>query len=61
MLLQKGLDVETVDLSKEELSPEDILKLVTNKEGRMRGPIITQDDEVIVFGFNRDKLEKLFP
>ena len=61
MLLQKGLDVETVDLSKEELSPEDILKLVTNKEGHMRGPIITQDDEVIVFGFNRDKLEKLFP
>lgn len=61
MLLQKGLDVETVDLSKEELSPEDILKLVTNKEGRMRGPIITRDDEVIVFGFNRDKLEKLFP
>ena len=59
--MQKGLDVETVDLSKEELSPEDILKLVTNEDGRMRGPIITRDDEVIVFGFNRDKLEKLFP
>ena len=59
--MQKGLNVETVDLSKEALSPEDILKLVTNKEGQMRGPIITQDDEVIVFGFNRDKLEKLFP
>ncbi len=59
--MQKGLEIEEYDLSKEPLSKEEILKLVTSKEGRMRGPIITQDDEVIVFGFNRDKLEKLFP
>ena len=59
--MQKGLEIEECDLSTEPLSQEEILRLVTNKEGRMRGPIITQDDEVIVFGFNRDKLEKLFP
>jgi len=59
--LQKGLTVEEVDLSTQDLSKEEILNLVTNKEGRMRGPIITEGDEVIVFGYNRDKLEKLFP
>jgi arsenate reductase-like glutaredoxin family protein len=59
--LQKGLEVEVVDLLEEELSKEDILKLMTDKEGRMRGPVIAQDDAVIIFGFNRDKLEKLFP
>ncbi len=59
--MQKGLKVTEHDLSNNPLSPEEILKLVTDKEGRMRGPIITQDGEVIVFGYNRDKLEKLFP
>ena len=57
--MQKGFDVKKVDLSEEELSTEEILKLVT-KDGRMRGPIITQDDKVIVFGYNREKLESLF-
>jgi len=59
--LQKGLKVTEHDLSNEPLSQEEIIKLVTNKEGKMRGPIITQDGEVIVFGYNREKLEKLFP
>jgi arsenate reductase-like glutaredoxin family protein len=58
--LQKGFAIEEYDLSKEPLSKDDILKLVTGKDGQMRGPIITQGDEVIVFGYNRDKLEKLF-
>jgi len=57
--LQKGLQVAEHDLSAEPLSQEEILKLVT-KDGLMRGPIIIRGDEVIVFGFNRDKLEKLF-
>jgi arsenate reductase-like glutaredoxin family protein len=59
--LQKGMEVEEVDLSTVSLSKEEILALVTTKDGHMRGPIITQDDEVIVFGYNRNKLEKLFP
>ncbi len=59
-LLQKGQKVVVHDLTNEPLSQEEILKIVT-KDGHMRGPIITQDDEVIVFGYNRDKLEKLFP
>jgi len=57
--LQKGLKVVEHDLAADPLSQEEILKLVT-KDGLMRGPIITRGDEVIVFGFNRDKLEKLF-
>jgi arsenate reductase-like glutaredoxin family protein len=60
-LLQKGIKVVEHDLTNDPLSQEEILKLVTNKEGHMRGPIITQDDEVVVFGYNGDKLEKLFP
>ncbi len=59
--MQKGLNVEEHDLKKNPLSNEEILKLMTNKEGHMRGPVIVQDDDVIVFGYNRDKLEKLFP
>ena len=57
--MQKGLSVKEVDLSEDELSTEEILKLVT-KDGLMRSPIITQGDEVIVFGYNREKLESLF-
>lgn len=59
--MQKGLEIEVCDLSNEPMSKDEIFKLVTNKDGQMRGPIITQGDEVIVFGYNRDKLEKLFP
>ena len=59
-LLQKGIKVIEHDLINGPLSREEILKLVTTQDGHMRGPIITQDDEVVVFGYNRDKLEKLF-
>ena len=59
--MQKGMEIEEVDLSTGSLSKEEIFSLVTNNEGHMRGPIITKDDEVIVFGYNRDKLENLFP
>ena len=57
--MQKGLKVVEQDVTAAPLSQEEILKLVT-KDGHMRGPIITRGDEVIVFGYNRDKLEKLF-
>lgn len=57
--MQKGLKVVEYDLAADPLSQEEILKLVT-KDGLMRGPIITRGDEVIAFGFNRDKLENLF-
>ena len=60
-LLQKGFNVVVHDLLNEPLSQEDILKIVTDNEGRMRGPIFTQDDEVIVFGNNTGKIEKLVP
>ncbi len=59
--MQKGIKAIEHDLTNDPLGQEEILKLVTSKEGHMRGPIITQDDEVVVFGYNRDKLEKLFP
>ena len=60
-LLQKGLVPEEHDLGKDPLTKEEILKLVTNEDGQMRGPIIVQGDTVVVFGYNREKLEKLFP
>ncbi|MBU4371500.1 MAG: hypothetical protein KKH02_00245 [Proteobacteria bacterium] len=59
--MQKGVEIEEHDLLKNPLSNEEILTLVTTKDGQMRTPIITRGDEVIVFGYNRDKLGKLFP
>ena len=57
--MQKGLKVVEHDVTADRLSQEEILKLVT-KDGHMRGPIITRGDEVIAFGYNRDKLEQSF-
>jgi len=59
--LQKGLTPEEHDLARDPLSKEEILKLVTNEDGQMRGPIIVQGDKVVIFGYNREKLEKIFP
>lgn len=59
--MQKGVEIEEHDLLKNPLSNEEILTLLTTKDGQMRAPIITRGDEVIVFGYNRDKLGKLFP
>jgi arsenate reductase-like glutaredoxin family protein len=58
--LQKGLALEEHDLARDPLSKEEILELVTTEEGQMRGPIIVQGDKVVVFGYNREKLEKIF-
>jgi arsenate reductase-like glutaredoxin family protein len=59
--LQKGMVPEEHDLTKNPLSKEEILRLVTTEDGQMRGPIIVQGDKVVVFGYNREKLEKMFP
>ncbi len=59
--MQKGQTFEVHDLTCQPLSKDEILALVTNQDGQMRGPIITRGEEVIVFGYNRDKLGKLFP
>lgn len=59
--MQKGLAPEEHDLESDPLSTAEILKLVTNEDGQMRGPIIVQGDKVVVFGYNREKLEKIFP
>jgi len=58
---EKSVEIEEHDLLKNPLSKEENLALVTTKDGQMRAPIITQGDEVIIFGYNRDKLGKLFP
>lgn len=49
------------DLSKNPLSTEEILKLVTRGPGQMRGPVIVVEDDTVVLGYNRDKLEELIP
>ena len=57
--MQKGVNVTVHDLSKNPLSNEEILKLMTKGPGQMRGPVIVIDDDKVVLGYNRDKLEEL--
>jgi len=57
--LQKGVDLTVHDLSKNPLSNEEILKLVTKGPGQMRGPVIVIDEDKVVLGYNREKLEEL--
>jgi arsenate reductase-like glutaredoxin family protein len=59
--LQKGVDVTVHDLSKNPLSNEEILKLMTKAPGQMRGPLIIVDEDKVVLGYNRDRLEELIP
>ena len=56
--MQKGADVTVHDLSKNPLSNEEILKLLTKGPGQMRAPVILIDDKVIL-GYNREKLDEL--
>ena len=53
------MNVTVHDLSKNPLSNEEILKLMTKGPGQMRGPVIVIDDDKVVLGYNRDKLEEL--
>ena len=59
--MQKGVNLTVHDLSKNPLSTEEILKLVTRGPGQMRGPVIVVEDDTVVLGYNRDKLEELIP
>jgi arsenate reductase-like glutaredoxin family protein len=49
------------DLSKNPLSSEEILKLLTKGPGQMRGPVIVVEDDKVVLGYNRERLEELVP
>ncbi len=57
-LLQKGAEVTVHDLSKNPLSNEEMLKLLTKAPGQMRAPVIEIDDKVVL-GYNRERLDEL--
>lgn len=57
--MRKGVNVTEHDLSKNPLTNEEILKLVTKGPGEMRGPVIVFGDGTVVLGFNRDRLEEI--
>jgi arsenate reductase-like glutaredoxin family protein len=59
--LQKNVSLTVHDLSKNPLSDEEILKLMTKGPGQMRGPLIVVDDDQVILGYNRDRLEELVP
>ena len=56
--MQKGSDVTVHDLSKNPLSNEEMLKLLTKAPGQMRAPVIEIDDKVVL-GYNRERLDEL--
>jgi len=59
--LQKDVNLTVHDLSKNPLSNEQILKLMTRTPGEMRGPVIVVESDKVVLGYNRDRLEELVP
>ncbi len=59
--MQKGVNLTVHDLSKNQLSNEEILKIMTKGPGEMRGPVIVVEDDKVILGYNRDKLEELIP
>jgi len=61
LLSQRDVNLTVQDLSKNPLSNEEILKLVTKGPGQMRGPVIVVDEDKVVLGYNRDRLEELVP
>ncbi len=60
-LLQKDVNLTVHDLSKNPLSNEEILKLMTKGPGEMRGPVVVVEDDKVILGYNRDRLEELIP
>jgi arsenate reductase-like glutaredoxin family protein len=60
-LQKKDVDLTVHDLDKNPLSNEEILKLMTKGPGQMRGPVIVVDDDKVVLGYNKDRLEELVP
>jgi arsenate reductase-like glutaredoxin family protein len=59
--LRKDVNLTVHDLSKNPLSNEEILKLMTKRPGEMRGPVIVVEDDKVILGYNRDRLEELIP
>jgi arsenate reductase-like glutaredoxin family protein len=60
-LQKKDVDLTVHDLDKNPLSNEEILKLMTKGPGQMRGPVIVVDDDKVVLGYNKDRLQELVP
>ena len=56
---KKEVDLTVHDLDKNPLSNEEILKLMTKGPGQMRGPVIVVDEDKVVLGYNKDRLEEL--
>lgn len=59
--MQKDVNLTVHDLSKNPLSNEEILKLMTRAPGEMRGPVVVVEGDKVVLGYNRDRLEELVP
>ena len=59
--MQKDVNLTVHDLSKNPLSTEEILKLVTRAPGQMRGPVMVVEDDKVILGYNRDRIEELVP
>jgi len=59
--LQKDVNLTVHDLSKNPLSNEEILKIMTRAPGEMRGPVIVVENDKVVLGYNREKLEEFVP
>ncbi len=59
--MQKDVNLTVHDLSKNPLSNEEILKLLTKEPGQMRGPVTVVEDDKVILGYNRDRLEELIP
>ena len=59
--MQKYVNLTVHDLSKNPLSNEEILKLMTRAPGEMRGPVVVVEGDKVVLGYNRDRLEELVP
>lgn len=59
--MQKDVTLTVHDLSKNPLSNKEILKLMTKGPGEMRGPVIVVEDDKVILGYNRDRLEELIP
>lgn len=59
--MQKDVNLTVHDLSQNPLSNEEILKLLTKGPGQMRGPVTVVEDDKVILGYNRDRLEELIP
>ena len=52
--------IKRQDLTPSGMTPSG-LKLMTKEPGVMRGPVIVVDNDKVILGYNRDRLEELIP